>query len=70
MFFRLTGDQREMPQAPPGLQAAALAFSEIEPPPATFEANLEIFLRTCGLPQAGQVTPSVALALRTSSSNG
>jgi hypothetical protein len=45
-------------------------LSENEPPPVIFEAKVEIFFLTCRLPQVGQVTSSMALELRTSSSNG
>jgi hypothetical protein len=44
--------------------------AETELPPETFEANVEIFFLTCWLPQHGHTTSSIALALRTSSSNG
>jgi hypothetical protein len=51
------------------LEAGAL-LNENELPPATLEAKVEIFFLTCWLLQAGQITSFVALALRTSSSNG
>ena len=56
---------------PAGLQAADdPALREKELPPAALEANIEICLITSELPQAGQITSSTALALRTSSSKG
>jgi hypothetical protein len=60
-----------MPQVPPVLhEEAALEPKEYEPPPLTFEANVDIFFLIFGLPQAGQATVSTAAALRTSSSKG
>lgn len=38
--------------------------------PEILEAKVEIFFFTSVLPQVGQITPSTALELRTSSSNG
>jgi hypothetical protein len=62
-----------MPQVPPVLQAAALAAVEApyenDDPPETLAAKVEILFLTCALWQAGQTTPSIPLALRTSSSN-
>jgi hypothetical protein len=55
----------------PVLQEADwLLPKEREAPPETFEAKVDIFLRTLGLPQWGQVTCSTRLALRNNSSNG
>jgi hypothetical protein len=54
----------------PVLQDDWLLPSEKEAPPDTLEAKVEIFLRTCGLPQLGQATWSTRLALRSNSSNG
>lgn len=54
------------------LQEAAGADNEkdwLEAPPAGFEANRDIFFLTLSLWHSGHVTPSIALALRTSSSN-
>jgi len=52
-------------------QELALVLKEgNELPPEIFEANVEIFFFTSVLPQVGQITPSTALELRTSSSNG
>jgi hypothetical protein len=51
-------------------EAAELAPKENEPLPEWREAKVDIFLLTCELPHAGQVTSWTALALRTSSSNG
>jgi hypothetical protein len=51
-------------------EAAELAPNESEPAPEPFEAKVDIFLAIFWLPQAGQLTPSTALALRTSTSNG
>lgn len=63
--------QSYSPQTLPLPHAAADELLEKELVwPATFEANVEIFFLTCTLPHAGQVTPSIALALRMSSSNG
>ena len=45
-----------MPQVPVLHEAAELAPRENDPPPETREANVEIFLLTCELPQIGQVT--------------
>jgi len=61
-----------MPQVLPVLHAAALeaALKPLLLLPVILEANFEIFLFTFGLPQAGQLTPSISLALRTSSSKG
>lgn len=56
---------------PPVLQdEAALELKDKLLPPDTLEAKVEIFFFTSGLPQDGQVTPSMMLALRTSSSKG
>jgi hypothetical protein len=41
---------------------------ENELPASTFDANVDIFFFTCLLPQAGQATSSILLALKTSSS--
>jgi len=54
----------------PVLQDDWLLPNEKEAPPDTLEAKVEIFLRTCGLPQFGQATWSTRLALRSSSSKG
>ena len=63
------GCYREMPQVPPVLHdEAGLELNESELPPESREANVEIFFLTSGLPQCGQTTSLVALALRTSSS--
>jgi hypothetical protein len=62
-------DQRAVPQVPPGLHAADELLNESEPP-EILDAKADIFLRTCTLPQLGQSTASMALALRRSSSNG
>ena len=51
-------------------EADGPALSEKAPPPVTFEAKVEIFFLTCWLPQVGHITSSMALELRTSSSNG
>jgi len=51
-------------------EALELALNENDPPPEILDAKVEIFLFTSGLPQIGQVTSSVALAERTSSSKG
>jgi|GEM_PF-6383392 len=60
-----------VPQTLPVLQdAAAPAFNEDELPPEALEANVEIFFFIWVLPQMGQVTLSVSLALRSSSSKG
>jgi hypothetical protein len=59
------------PQVLPVLHAAAeLPPSENELFPLTLAAKVDIFLRTCELPQSGQVTPVMASLLRTSSSKG
>jgi hypothetical protein len=59
-----------MPQVPPVLQEPALLvlLKESEPPPDTLEANIETFFITSWLLQIGQVTSSVVMELRTSSS--
>jgi hypothetical protein len=49
-------------------EAAELAPKETPADPELREANFEIFFLTSGLPQDGQTTSSVALALRTNSS--
>jgi hypothetical protein len=59
-----------MPQVLPVLQEDAAAPREKEFPPEILEAKEEIFFLICGLPQAGQFTSWIALALRSSSSNG
>jgi hypothetical protein len=60
-----------MPQVLPVLHAAAeLLLNEKLFPPVTFEAKVESFFLTCGLPQEGQTTSVTVLLLRTSSSNG
>jgi hypothetical protein len=51
-------------------EAAELAPNESKPAPVPFEAKVDIFLAIFWPPQAGHFTPSTALALRTSSSNG
>jgi hypothetical protein len=61
---------REIPQTLPVLQAGELEKAPAELPPATREAKVETFFLTCWLPQPGQITSIVALALRTSSSKG
>jgi hypothetical protein len=59
-----------MPQVPPLLQdEAALEPKDKLLPPDTLDAKVEIFFLTSVLPHDGQATPSIALALRTSSSN-
>jgi hypothetical protein len=58
-----------MPQVLVLHEAAELAPYESEPAPEVFEAKVEIFFEIFWLPQVGQITPSIALALRTSSSN-
>jgi len=53
------------------LQAAdELAPKETELPPDILDANVEICFVTSWLPQVGQITPSITLELRTSSSKG
>jgi hypothetical protein len=59
-----------MPQVLVVQEAAELAPNESEPAPVPFEAKVDIFFEIFWLPQAGHFTPSTALALRTSSSNG
>ena len=59
-----------MPQVLPVLQAAEDDPKEKDaPPPLTLEAKVETFFLTSVLRQVGQITPSITLALRTSSSN-
>ena len=56
---------------PAGLhEDEVLAPRENGLPPEPREAKIESFFLTFGLPQAGQVTSEVALALRSSSSKG
>jgi hypothetical protein len=58
-----------MPQALVVQEEAELELNENElPPSAGLEANVDIFFFTCPLPQAGQITSSMRLALRTRSS--
>ena len=60
-----------MPQVPAGLQEDEMvAPMENGLPPELLEAKSESFFFTFGLPQAGQVTSEVELALRSSSSKG
>jgi hypothetical protein len=61
-----------VPQTEPLLQLELLKLlpNEAELPPESREANVEIFLVTFWLWQAGQVTSLTLLALNTSSSNG
>ena len=59
-----------MPQVPPVLQDAALLEPKEYEPPLTLEAKVEIFFLIFELPQDGQDTPSLAVALRTNSSKG
>jgi hypothetical protein len=59
-----------MPQAPPGLQDEAVLALKEYAPPDVFEAKVEIFFLIRRLPQAGQLTSSIAWTLRTNSSNG
>jgi hypothetical protein len=61
-----------MPQVLPVLQEAAveLGVKDKPPFPATRAAKVEICFLTCSLWHLGQVTSSMALALRSSSSNG
>jgi len=51
-------------------EAAELPPNESKPAPEPFEAKVDSFFEISWLPQAGHFTPSTALALRTSSSNG
>jgi hypothetical protein len=51
-------------------EAAELLPSENELLPLIFDAKVEIFFLICLLPQDGQVTSRLALALRSSSSKG
>jgi len=54
----------------PVLHAADEDPSENEdPPPLTLDAKVDTFFLISALLQAGQTTPSITLALRTSSSN-
>jgi hypothetical protein len=59
-----------MPQVLVLQEAAELAPNESIPAPEPFEAKVDIFFEISWLPQAGHFTLSIALALRTSSSNG
>ncbi len=59
-----------MPQVLVLQEAAELAPNENEAAPEPFEAKVDIFFDIFWLPQAGHLTPSAALVLRTSSSNG
>ena len=65
------GQPNQIPQVLPVLQEAAeLDPSESEAPsPLAFDAKVDIFFRTCSLPQDGQTTPSV-LNPKISSSKG
>lgn len=59
-----------MPQVLPVLQAAEEDPSEKDdPPPLILEAKVDTFFLISVLEQVGQATPSMTLALRTSSSN-
>jgi hypothetical protein len=60
----------QIPQRLPVLQEAAGALAYEPPDPAIFEAKVEICFATWLLPQVGQITLSIALELRTSSSKG
>jgi hypothetical protein len=59
-----------MPQVLVLQEAAELPPNESEPAPVPFEAKVDIFFEIFWLPQVGHFTPTTALALRTSSSNG
>jgi hypothetical protein len=67
---RTAGVQRR-PQVLPVLQDEALVdpLNDNPLPPFNLEAKVETFLRTCELPQAGQVISLAVLEERTSSSN-
>jgi hypothetical protein len=54
----------------PVLQAEEVLLKVNELPPVDLDAKRETFLRTSVLWQAGQITSSTALELRTSSSKG
>ncbi len=60
----------EIPQVLPVLHAEEALLKENELPPADLEAKRDTFFRTSVLWQAGQITSSTALELRTSSSKG
>lgn len=60
----------QIPQRLPVLQEAVEAPEYELLVPLTFEAKVEICLATWLLAQAGQITPSTALELRTNSSKG
>jgi hypothetical protein len=62
-FVLAHGQYFYTPQTLPVLQEAAeLAPSESEAPSLPiFDAKVDIFLRTCSLPQEGQITPSMLL---------
>jgi hypothetical protein len=49
---------------------AGLEPNEKDAPPETFDAKVESFFFTCGLPHFGQVSPRMASVLRSNSSNG
>jgi hypothetical protein len=68
---RRTAGWCQMPQVLPVLQEEPPPeLKESVPPPLSLEAKVESFFFTCGLPQAGQVTSSTWLGLRSSSSKG